>query len=61
MRRRMVVERSFGILKQHMGLRRLQCWGKEGAVAELGLGVLSYNLSRMINEIGVSRMLLALR
>lgn len=61
MRRRMVVERSFGILKQHMGLRRLQCWGKEGARAELGLGVLSYNLSRMINEIGVSRMLQALR
>jgi transposase len=60
MRRRMVVERSFGILKQHMGLRRLQCWGKEGAGAELGLGVLSYNLGRMINEIGVSRMLLAL-
>lgn len=61
MRRRMVVERVFGILKQHMGLRRLQCWGKSGAGAEIGLGVLSYNLNRMINEVGVSRMLLALR
>lgn len=61
MRRRMVVERAFGILKQHMGLRRLQCWGKEGAGAEIGLGVLSYNFSRMINEVGVSKMLLALK
>ena len=61
MRRRMVVERAFGILKQHMGLRRLQCWGKTGAGAEIGLGVLSYNLNRMINEVGVSRMLLALK
>ena len=43
-------------LKQHMGLRRFQCRGKEGAKAELGLGVLNYNLSRMINDIGVSRM-----
>ena len=46
-------------LKQHMGLRRFQCRGKEGAKAELGLGVLNYNLSRMINDIGVSRMPLA--
>jgi len=62
MRERMhVVERPFAILKQHMGLRRLLCWGMEGAKAEMGLGVLSYNLSRMINEIGVPRLLAALR
>jgi transposase len=61
MRQRRVVERPFGILKHVMGLRRFQCRGKSGVEAETGLGVLGYNLSRMINEIGVSRMLLALK
>ena len=36
-----------------MGLRRFQCWGKEGAKAEMGLGVLAYNLNRMIKDYGL--------
>ena len=36
-RRSAVVERPFAHLKQIMGLRRFQCWGKEGAKAELTL------------------------
>jgi transposase len=56
-----VVERPFAVLKQLMGLRRLACWGMEGAKAEIGIAVLSYNLARMINEVGVARLLTALR
>ncbi len=56
-----VVERPFAVLKQLMGLRRLACRGMEGAKAEIGIAVLSYNLARMINEVGVNRLLTALR
>ena len=42
-RRSAVVERPFAHLKQIMGFRR---WGKEGAKAEMGLGILAYNLNR---------------
>ena len=55
------VERPFAVLKQLMGLRRFLCRGMEGARAEMGLGVLSYNLSRMVNEVGVPRLLAAMR
>ncbi|MEZ5503083.1 MAG: IS1182 family transposase [Halioglobus sp.] len=55
------VERPFATLKQVMGLRRFLCWGMKGAKAEMGLGILSYNLTRMINEVGVPRLLVALR
>ncbi len=56
-RRAAVVERPFAHLKQIMGLRRFQCWGRTGAEAEMGLGVLAYNLNRMINALGVRRLL----
>ena len=56
-RRSAVVERPFAHLKQIMGLRRFQCWGKEGAKAEMGLGVLAYNLNRMINEVGAQKLI----
>lgn len=52
-----VVERPFAHLKQILGLRRFQCWGKEGAKAEMAIAVLTYNLSRMINELGVQKLL----
>lgn len=52
-----IVERPFAHLKQIMGIRRFQCWGREGAKAEMGLAVLAYNLNRMINALGVQRLL----
>ncbi len=55
------VERPFAVLKQIMGLRRFLCRGMEGAKAEMGLGILSYNLARMVNEVGVPRLLAAMR
>ncbi len=55
-----IVERPFAHLKQIMGIRRFQCWGKEGAKAEMGIAVLAYNLNRMIKELGVQQLLKAI-
>ena len=52
-----VVERPFAQLKHNMGMRRFSCWGKIGAESEMGLAVMAYNLNRMINALGVQRML----
>lgn len=55
------VERPFAVLKQIMGLRRFLCRGMEGAKGEMGLGILSYNLARMVNEVGVPKLLAAMK
>jgi transposase len=55
------VERLFAVLKAILGLRRLLCRGMEGAKAETGLGILSYNVARMVNEVGVPRLLAGIR
>ena len=55
------VERPFAVLKQIMGIRRFQCWSISGAQSEMGISVLSYNLARMMSEIGVPKLLAALR
>ena len=61
MRQRMaIVERPFAILKHIMEFRRFLCWGIDGARTEMSLGVLSYNLKRMINREGVPALLVAL-
>lgn len=56
-RRSAIVERPFAQIKQTMGIRRFHCWGRQGAEAEMGLTVLAYNLNRMMNELGIGRML----
>jgi hypothetical protein len=62
MRQRMaIVERPFAVLKQVLGLRRFLCWGLSGAKAEMGIGVLSYNLNRVIHQVGVKNLLVALK
>jgi hypothetical protein len=62
MRQRMaIVERPFAVLKQVLGLRRFLCWGSSGAKAEMGIGVLSYNLNRIIHQVGVKNLLVALK
>lgn len=52
-----VVERPFAQLKHNMAMRRFRCWGKSSAESEMGLAVMAYNLNRMINALGVQRML----
>jgi hypothetical protein len=56
-----IVERPFAVLKQVLRLRRFLCRGLSGAKAEMGIGVLSYNLNRVIHQVGVKNLLVALK
>jgi transposase len=58
--RREMAEHPFGTIKWLMGLPRFLVRGLRKAKAELALGVLSYNLKRVINLIGVPTLLRAL-
>lgn len=59
--RRELVEHPFGGLKWLMGHPRFLVRGLRKAKAELALGILSYNLKRVINILGVPVLLQALR
>ena len=59
--RREIVEHPFGTMKWLMAHPRFLVKGLKKAKAELALGVLSYNLKRVINILGVPVMLQALR
>lgn len=59
-RRREMAEHPFGTMKWLMGLPRFLVRGLRKAKAELALGVLSYNLKRVINILGVPALLAAL-
>jgi transposase len=60
-RRREMVEHPFGTMKWLMGLPRFLVRGLKKAKAELALGVLSFNLKRVINILGVPALLRALQ
>jgi transposase len=58
MRKRMaLVEPPFGTLKRLLNGGRFRGWGLKAAASEYSLGVLSYNLMRAINVLGVKRMM----
>lgn len=59
--RRELIEHPFGTLKWMMGYPRFLVRGLKKAKAELALGVLGYNLKRVINILGVETLLKALR
>jgi hypothetical protein len=59
-RRMACVEAPFGTLKRFMTHGRFRCWGKKAAGGELSLGILSYNLLRATNMLGVAGMLAVL-
>lgn len=59
--RREIVEHPYGTMKWLMAAPRFLVRGLTKAEAELALGVLSYNLKRVINILGVPTLLLALR
>jgi len=59
--RREMAEHPFGTMKWLMGLPRFLVRGLIKAKGELALGVLSYNLKRVINILGVPALLQALR
>lgn len=60
-RRREMVEHPFGTMKWLMGHPRFLVRGLKKASSELALGVLSYNLKRVINILGVPALLQALQ
>ncbi len=59
--RREVVEHPFGTLKMRMGATHFLCKTLPKVATEMALAVLGYNLTRVINIIGVGRMLDAVR
>jgi transposase len=59
--RRELAEHPFGTLKWLMGYPRFLVRGLRKAKAELALGVLSYNLKRVINIVGVAALLQVLQ
>jgi transposase len=59
--RREIVEHPYGTMKWLMAGPRFLLRGLEKAKAELALGILSYNLKRVINILGVPALLQALR
>jgi transposase len=56
-RRMATVEPTFATLKRLLNKGRLTCWGLASAHSEYSLGVLSYNLMRVINILGVKGVL----
>ncbi|MFC3852643.1 IS1182 family transposase [Salinispirillum marinum] len=56
-RRMATVEPTFATLKRLLNKGRFTCWGLSSPSSEYNLGVLSYNLMRAINVIGVKGML----
>lgn len=56
-----IAERPFAMLKRAMAMRRFVCRGINAARTEMAIGVLSYNLNRMINKNGTAYILALLR
>jgi IS5 family transposase len=59
--RRSLVEHPFGTMKWMMGYPRFLVRGLVKAKSELALGVLCYNLKRVVNMLGAQQLLVALR
>ncbi len=55
-KRMKTVEPPFATLKRMLNNGRFRCWGLRTAASEYSLGVLSYNLMRAINVLGVKKM-----
>ena len=55
--RREVVEHPFGTLKMRMGATHFLCKTLPKVATEMALSVLGYNLTRVINIVGVARMM----
>ena len=55
--RREVAEHPFGTLKMRMGATHFLCKTLPKVATEMALAVLGYNLTRVINIVGVERMM----
>lgn len=56
-RRMKTVEPPFGTLKRMINKGRFSCWGLDAATSEYSLGIISYNLTKMINAVEVKQLL----
>jgi transposase len=59
--RREVVEHPFGTLKMRMGATHFLCKTLPKVATEMALAVLGYNLTRVINIVGIERMMEAVK
>ena len=59
--RREVVEHPFGTLKMRMGATHFLCTTLPKVATEMALCVLGYNMTRVINIVGVEKMLAMVR
>ena len=59
--RRETVEHPFGTMKMRMGATHLLCKTLPKVAAEMALTVLGYNLTRMLNIVGVAKLMAAFR
>jgi DDE family transposase len=55
--RREVVEHSFGTIKMRMGAKHFLMKTLSKVATEMALAVLGYNLTRVINIVGVARIM----
>ena len=60
-RRREVVEHPFGTLKMRMGATHFLCKTLPKVATEMALCVLGYNLTRVMNIVGVEKLLEAIK
>ena len=59
--RREIVEHPFGTIKVRMGATHFQMRTLPKVATEMALAVLGYNLTRVLNIVGVARMMAAVR
>ena len=59
--RRETVEHPFGTLKMRMGATHFLCKTLPKVAAEMALCVLAYNLTRVLNIVGVEKLLEAIK
>jgi hypothetical protein len=59
-KRRDMCEHPFGTIKNTFGYRNFLCKGIEMVSTEMSITVLAYNMKRVINILGVKRLLAAL-
>lgn len=59
-KRKSIVEHPFGTIKESFGYRKFLMKGLANVKAEIGLAILAYNMKRVINELGIKKLIKAM-
>ena len=59
-KRKSIVEHPFGTIKESFGYRKLLMKGLANVKTEMGLAILAYNMKRVINELGIKKLIKAM-